>query len=123
MTSDEYKSLKVPTWVYNNAQQLRADLVRGGIEQLPEKLRAPTRCPCCSGSVDHVSASVKVSYDYVRCRNPQCNYKQQVFTAKGHLVASIGLGVLLGLGITAIVAASTNKTPKRRKAKAKALRR
>lgn len=36
--AEQYKSIKVPTWVYDDAQRVRADLVRRGIGVVPDKL-------------------------------------------------------------------------------------
>jgi hypothetical protein len=107
--ADEYKSLKVPHWVYENAQQARADLVRRGIESVPESLAAPKQCPRCRGPVTHVAATVTVHFDHIQCSG--CGYRQQTLSLSG-----VGLGVLLGLGIDALIGA-VNEPARKLKAK------
>jgi hypothetical protein len=37
----EYKSVKVPAWVYENAKLVLDDLARGGTDRIPRALRTP----------------------------------------------------------------------------------
>jgi hypothetical protein len=113
--SEDYKSLKVPTWVYENVQQARADLVRRGIASVPPSLTAPKQCPRCHGAVTQVAATATVHFEQVQCAG--CGYRQQTFAATGHLVAGMGLGVLLGLGIAALLESTNRPAPKALKAK------
>lgn len=88
--AETYKSLKVPEWVYDNAQQIRADLVRCGVEVVPARLLIPKRCPRCQSSL------LRTIVDQVSC---SCGYRVRVLAAAGE---QVGLGVLLGLGIAAL---------------------
>jgi hypothetical protein len=106
--AETYKSLKVPTWVYDNAQQMRGDLVRRGIAVVPDRLLVPRQCPRCQKPVDLVATAV-VSVEHVSC---SCGYQVQTLTANGNVVAQIGLGVLLGLGIAALASALDGPPPR-----------
>jgi hypothetical protein len=113
--SDDYKSLKVPTWVYENAVGVQNDVLRKGIDSLPQEVLRPRHCPRCHHEVRFLEATAEVKFARMAC--PHCNYKQQTFSATGHLVAGVGLGVLLGLGIACLL--ETQKEPPRRRSVAR----
>jgi len=52
-----------------------------------------------------------------------CNYKQERFEASGTNVTSLGIGVLLGLGLAALLASNEGKVDTRRTRGFQALRR
>jgi hypothetical protein len=88
----DYKSVKIPVWAYDNAVAARAHLLRRGLDALPEEVLHPGVCPRCSGAI--------VRSDGARglvCGS-RCGYRQD--DAGG---ASVPLGVLLGLGVTALL--------------------
>jgi hypothetical protein len=74
----DYKSVKIPVWAYDNAVAARAHLLRRGLDALPEEVLHPGVCPRCSGAIVRSDGA----------------------DAGG---ASVPLGVLLGLGVTALL--------------------
>lgn len=99
----KYRTIKVPESVYQNTLRLRADLVRNGTGTVPTELGDPSRCPRCGGPVHRVT----VGAEFVSCDADACGYKQQSLSVDttGKTVATLGLGMLLGLGIAAVFSA------------------
>jgi hypothetical protein len=103
--SVEYKSLKVPVWCYDNLVAARGELVRHGIESVPVALREPPVCPRCGGAVEHLT----VEYEQIACKSTGCGYRQQAIGVQGNTLAAVGLGVVLGIGATALLIAIANE--------------
>ncbi len=101
----KYRSTKLPSYVYDEAELVRAKLITGGIKQLPRELLAPEKCPVCGSKMQGFELRARVAY-YV-CEN--CGYKQPSVNidAKGtdisSLATALGLGVLIGLGLAALL--------------------
>jgi predicted Zn-ribbon and HTH transcriptional regulator len=91
---EDYKIIKVPTWVYNNLKQSKM-LIERKKQYLNPTIVSPTRCPKCNHSMD----SIKAKFEYFTC--PNCHYTQQ----KVDLNASgnIALGFIIGLGVAALI--------------------
>ena len=100
-----YRSTKLPSYVFDEWELVRAKLITGSIKQLPKELLAPEKCPICGNKMRGFEVRTRVSY-YV-CDN--CGYKQPGINVdvKGTDIASLatglGLGVLLGLGLAALM--------------------
>ena len=100
-----YRSTKLPSYVFDEAELARAKLITGGIKRLPKEVLAPEKCPICGSKMRGFEVRTRVSY-YV-CDN--CGYKQPGINVdvKGTDIASLatglGLGVLLGLGLAALI--------------------
>jgi hypothetical protein len=123
--SDEYRSLKVPTWVYENVIAAQNDVRQRGIDVLPQDALQPKSCPRCHHEVRFVDASVEVKFARVEC--PHCKYTQQSVSVNGQVVAGVGLGMLLGLGLYYLLDQMNQPPrrlagPKRRRAKRGATR-
>ena len=105
----KYRSTKLPSYVFDEAELARAKLITGGIKRLPKKLLAPEKCPICGNKMRGFEVRTQVSY-YV-CDN--CGYKQPGINVdvKGTDIASLatglGLGVLIGLGLAALMYLAT----------------
>jgi len=96
-----YKTVKVPLWVYEDALDARADVLRQGLQFLPKDLLEPANCPRCGGDLEVLTAG------YQRLECTSCGFKQEKIAASGTNMSGIGLGVLLGLGLAALFRAST----------------
>ena len=96
-----YKTVKVPIWVYEDALDARADVLREGLQLLPKDLLEPTKCPRCGGELGVLTAG----YERLECTS--CGFKQEKIAASGASMSGIGLGVLLGLGLAALFRSST----------------
>jgi len=98
----EYKSTKIPIEVYEATRMALAKLLANGIDSLPEEIRNPVRCPNCGGIMDEYE--VRTRLQYKKCRS--CGYSQPVIdvlaSGPGSRLFTLGLGVLLGLGIAAL---------------------
>ena len=107
--SMRYRSTKLPSYVFDEAELVRAKLITGSIKRLPKELLTPEKCPICGNKMRGVEVRTRVSY-YV-CDN--CGYKQPGINVdmKGTDIASLatglGLGVLLGLGLAALIYLAT----------------
>jgi hypothetical protein len=88
----EYKNVKVPVWAYDNALAARGDLLRRGLNSLPEEVREPQQCPRCGSSMEPLANAPGVE-----CSSG-CGYRQERIESGG-----VALGVLLGLGVTALL--------------------
>lgn len=103
----EYKVVSVPEWAYENGKKLRGEIIRRGLNSVPTEIREPSICPWCESQLESV---IELKYRYVRC--PKCDYKQQTFEAKSNvpqIIAGIGLGALIGLGIAELIKALTKE--------------
>jgi len=98
----EYKSTKIPVEVYESAKKALTRLLADGIGSLPEEVRNPNRCPVCGGTLRN--HEVKTRMRYVKCIS--CGYSQPIVdvevSSSGPRLFTLGLGVLLGLGIAAL---------------------
>ncbi len=111
-----WKTVKIPQWAYENALLAKGDALTGAL-RVPEQLLAPPRCPRCQSEVELVT----VGYQRVQCT--ACNFKQERFEFSGTNLTSLGIGVLLGLGLAALFASSEGQVDTRRTRVAQALRR
>jgi hypothetical protein len=93
----QYKTVKVPEWAYNNALAMRGQIIRHGIEVLPEPIREPQKCPSCGGEVTRTS----IGFEHVVCA-AGCGFEQQTVEASGNTLKAIGIGALFGIGLTAL---------------------
>ena len=94
---EEYKSIKVPPWVYENSKQALQILYRKGIDNLPPEVLSPEYCPNCNSKME----KLELKYSYKKC--PRCGYVQQDFTAGSNFSKGIGIGVGRGLGVSLLV--------------------
>mgnify|MGYP001088366924 CR=1 FL=1 len=104
----QYKATKLPTYVFDEAELAKARIVMD-VKRLKEKLPAqvlqPTSCPICKSEMKGVEVRAKVAYYHC----PDCGYKQPSINVDvgGNDVAAVasalGLGVLFGLGIAALL--------------------
>jgi len=105
----KYRSTKLPSYVFDEAELVRAKLITGGIKRLPKELLAPEKCPICGNKMRGFEVRTQVSY-YV-CDN--CGYKQPginvsvKWTDIASLATGLGLGVLLGLGLATLIYLAT----------------
>jgi hypothetical protein len=88
----EYKNVKIPAWAYENAVAARSDLLRRGLDALPEEVREPRACPRCGAKMEPFANGPGFE-----C-SAGCGYRQDRIEGGG-----VALGVLLGLGVTALL--------------------
>jgi hypothetical protein len=112
----KWKTVKIPQWAYENALLAKGDALTGAL-RIPERFAAPPQCPRCQSELELVT----VGYQRVQCT--ACNYKQERFEASGTNQKSLGIGVLLGLGLAALLASSEGRVDTRRTRVFQALRR
>jgi len=93
-TMVEYKTIKVPVATYEAAQKIRGELIKMGIDKLPEGIVNPQKCPICGSKME----GFDVSYGYYRC--PSCSYEYQ--SLKVNTAGIFALGAVIGLGIGAL---------------------
>ena len=100
----EYRSTKLPRYIFDEAELVKAKILTEGGGRLPKEVLMPERCPICGRKMRRLDVRMRVSY-YV-C--DKCGYKQPGLDieAKGNditaLAAALGLGTLIGLGIAAL---------------------
>lgn len=90
MANVDYKTIKVPQWVYENAKEVELTLMRKGFGNLPTKVLNPRECPICSSTLE----PSEEDDEYVRCK--RCGYTQQKFDPK---VNGVVLGTAVGVGL------------------------
>jgi hypothetical protein len=111
-----WKTVKIPQWAYEVALLAKGDALTGAL-RIPEQVLAPSRCPRCRSELELVT----VGYQRVQCTS--CNFKQERFEASGTNLTSLGIGVLLGLGLAALLASSEGQVDTRRTRGLQGLRR
>lgn len=111
-----WKTVKIPQWAYEDALLAKGDALTGAL-RIPERVLAPSRCPRCQSELELIT----VGYQRVQCT--ACNFKQERFEASGTNLTSLGIGVLLGLGLAALLASSEGQVDTRRTRVAQGLRR
>lgn len=111
-----WKTVKIPQWAYENALLAKGDVLTGALVP-PERFLAPPRCPRCESELELVS----IGYEAAACT--RCNYKQERFDASGANLNGLGIGVLLGLGLAALLESSERPADTRRTSAAQAIRR
>lgn len=90
---EDYKMIKVPSWVYDNLKQTKLVLERKRL--IPDTtLTSPDICPRCKKPME----ILKVKYEYKKCLS--CGYTQQKinFATAGN----IALGMIISLGAAAL---------------------
>lgn len=85
--------VKIPEWVDENAEYLRKQLIKHGLDSLPEEIIEPSRCPLCGSKLKEY----KLRNIYLKCEN--CGYSQQSFLSS----TNFSKGVILGLGIATTI--------------------
>jgi len=106
-----YKSVKIPIEVYNTAKITITQLLAKGTDSLPEEVRNPTKCPVCGSPLD--TYDVKMRIRYAKCNS--CGYSQPIFdfrirtSSSGQNPPLIGLGIIFGLAISALLYLLNNK--------------
>ncbi len=111
-----WKTVKIPQWAYEDALLAKGDALTGAL-RIPERVLAPSRCPRCRSELEFVT----VGYPRVQCTS--CNFKQERLEAPGTHLTSLGIGVLLGLGIATLLASSEGQVDIRRTRGLQGLRR
>jgi len=101
-----YKSIKVPTWVYENWKRTEAEIARKGLQSIPTEVLKPHRCPACNGMM----GTFKMKNEFLKCN--RCGYCQQNFAVTTNFFG----GILLGLGLSALLS-TLNQSSKPRKKK------
>ena len=102
MDLEEYKSIKIPKWVYDNWQECQLRLSRKGLGSLPEDILSPSVCPICQEDLEIRESKKKV---YLVCSH--CGYAQQQL---GKAAAESGLGgIAMGLGLGLLLNALMSK--------------
>ncbi len=86
-----YKTVKVPLWVYEDALDARADVLRQGLQFLPKEILEPANCPRCGGDLEVLTAG------YQRLECTSCGFKQEKIAVSGTSVSGIGLGLFYPL--------------------------
>lgn len=110
-----WKTVKIPQWAYEDALLAKGDALTGAL-RIPEALLAPTLCPRCNSELELVT----VGYQRLQCT--ACNFKQERI-AVGANATGVGIGVLLGLGLAALLASSGGRADTKRTRVAQTLRR
>lgn len=101
----EYKSTKIPRYVFDGVELAKAKILTERTKQLPPEVFMPNQCPICGGKMQKLDVQARVTYQ--ACN--ECGYKQPSIdiSAKGtdvtSLVAALGLGTLFGLGIASLL--------------------
>ncbi len=103
----KYKATKLPVEVFDEAELVKAKLImnREALKKLPSEGANPAKCPL--GGNDLRVAEVKVAVKMVSCQ--RCGYKQpsldvsSIGNDPAAIAGALGLGVLAGLGIAALL--------------------
>lgn len=93
-TEEQYKSIKVPQWVYENLEQAKLTIARKGTESLPQEVLSPECCPICTSAME----KLELKYSYKKC--PHCGYMQQDFKASSNFLKGALIGGSVGLGLS-----------------------
>lgn len=107
MTKSAYRTTKLPRYVFGSAELAKAKILteRLKLNELPVQLRKPQKCPVCHGNMSGFEVNTRVSI--YQCK--ECGYKQPGLEIQAHgndvssLAKALGLGVLAGLGIAALL--------------------
>ncbi|MEM0171806.1 MAG: hypothetical protein QXJ62_02205 [Nitrososphaeria archaeon] len=102
-----YKATKLPIEIFGEAELAKAKLTMNmeALRKIPQEIVNPTDCPICGEKLKISEARVRVKI--VSCG--RCGYKQPSLdvTAIGNdpatFVGALGLGILAGLGIAALL--------------------
>jgi hypothetical protein len=89
----QYRTIRVPEWVYYDAILARSDTLNHGLRSIPEQLREPVACPRCRSELT-VAADGQFE-----CGS--CGFRQEKIETSGGNLAGVGLGVIIGLGLAA----------------------
>ena len=98
----EYRSTKLPRYIFDAAELVRARMLTGGLKRLPKELLAPEKCPICGGKMRRLEARTRAPY--YAC--DKCGYKQPGLDVEGtdvsRLASSLGASTVMGLGMAAL---------------------
>ena len=95
--SADLKTVKIPAAAYEAIRAAREELLRRGIDALPQELVAPAACPVCGARIGRSREGAR----YLHCL--RCNYRQQWLTGTSDNGVALGIGVLIGLGAAALL--------------------
>ncbi len=98
---EEYHSIKVPKWVYDNVHEGQLRLSRKGLAALPVEVLNPKNCPVCKSRL-HKDRSERGREFFVCDR---CGYAQQEVDVDR--AGALGAGVVIGLGLACLISALT----------------
>ena len=112
----DLKTVKISGAAYDAIRAAREELLRRGINALPQELVQPPNCPVCGSDLEHL----EVAYQHLHCS--RCNYRQQTLTATSENGVALGIGVLIGLGAAALLNALAGPEERKRTLKAKKLK-
>jgi len=102
----KYRTIKVHWSILDGAEYARAQFLarRENLKKLKPVL-APNRCPICGGELSELEVKAKIRY--VQCK--RCGYKQPSISVETsgtdvhEFMKALGIGVLVGLGLAALV--------------------
>ena len=106
----DYEGVRIPKHTYDSTPIVKAKAITNQAN-LPREILSPKICPLCSGTMQGV-ANVKI--EYRKCTN--CVYGQPILQVKQTnadvvpLLAALGKGALMALGIAALTLGSTCST-------------
>ena len=104
----EYKSTKMPSYVMDEVELAKAKILTNLQmlkEKLPKNISRPSVCPLCKGEMQ--SFELRANVRYYTCS--KCGYKQPGIdlqassTDISRIAAALGIGVLAGLGVAALL--------------------
>lgn len=106
-STKKYKATKLPVEIFDEAELVKAKLImsQGSLKKLPSYVVNPTICPMCGNKLK--VSGVKVKAMVASCE--KCGYKQPYLDVQAigndpaTLASVLGLGVLAGLGIAALL--------------------
>ena len=102
-----YKPTRLPAEVFTEAELARAKLLmsRDALKRLPKDICDPNFCPICNKPLRKVEVRTAVGFAYCDA----CGYKQPTINVEAIsadpviLASAMGLGLLAGLGIAALL--------------------
>ncbi len=105
----QYRSIKVPGWVYTNWKQAELALQRRGEGALSPEVLAPSVCPACRTQMQ----TLELNYQYRRC--DRCGYAQQDLSGTSNFLGGMVLGVGLTLLLKALSEGDSTPQPRKRR--------
>ena len=103
----EYKTVKVPMNFYNTALDVGARITQKGLDNSPDlvSLLRENTCPRCNVEMEQVSeayAGVRLVHQCPNCGISKPVVNMEYSTRDKDILAVIGLGALVGLGLYAL---------------------